>query len=55
MLAGSTIAAVTFAATAQSYELTFAVAVIPPALALLWMVRNFKDEVFGAPHHRTSE
>lgn len=49
MLGGSTIAALTFAVTKQNYELTFAIAIIPPALALVWMVRNFGDEVFGSP------
>ena len=54
MLAGSTIAAATFYLTGSSYELTFAVAIVPPALALAWMVHNFKDEVFG-PVHGESE
>ena len=54
MLAGSTIAAATFYLTGSNYELTFAVAIVPPALALAWMVHNFRDEVFG-PVHGESE
>ena len=54
MLGGSTIAALTFAVTKQNYELTFAIAIIPPALALVWMVRNFGDEVFGSPQRNQS-
>ncbi|GLI66744.1 hypothetical protein VaNZ11_010693 [Volvox africanus] len=48
MLIGSTIASLTFAATGNNYILTFTVAAIPPALALLWLVANFRDELFGA-------
>eukprot|EP00798_Chlamydomonas_sp_ICE-L_P027969 gene27969-8851_t len=47
MLIGSTIAAVTFTLTGQNYIATFAVAMIPPLLALIWMLQNFGDEVFG--------
>ncbi|GIL69179.1 hypothetical protein Vretimale_12677 [Volvox reticuliferus] len=48
MLIGSTIASLTFAATGNNYILTFTVAAIPPALALLWLVANFREELFGA-------
>ncbi|KAL6749039.1 MFS general substrate transporter [Haematococcus lacustris] len=48
MLLGSTVASLTFALTKQNYVLTFSVAAVFPALALIWMVQNFKDELFGA-------
>ncbi|KAG1657019.1 hypothetical protein FOA52_012045 [Chlamydomonas sp. UWO 241] len=47
MLAGSTIAAVSFYVTGCNYEMTFALAMVPPALALAWMVKNFSGELFG--------
>ncbi|PNW83272.1 hypothetical protein CHLRE_05g232751v5 [Chlamydomonas reinhardtii] len=50
MLIGSTVAAVTFAATGSNYILTFAVAAVPPGLALAWLVTNFREELFGPPH-----
>ncbi|KAL6764319.1 MFS general substrate transporter [Haematococcus lacustris] len=48
MLLGSTVASLTFALTKHNYVLTFSVAAVFPALALIWMVQNFKDELFGA-------
>ncbi len=50
MLAGSAIAALTFSLTGSNYELTFAAAMVPPALALAWMTANFKEELFGKAH-----
>ncbi|GFR51626.1 hypothetical protein Agub_g14053, partial [Astrephomene gubernaculifera] len=49
MLIGSTVASLTFAATGNNYVLTFAVAALPPALALAWLCANFRDELFGSP------
>ncbi|GLC74863.1 hypothetical protein PLESTF_001565600 [Pleodorina starrii] len=49
MLIGSTIASLTFAATGNNYILTFAVASVPPLLALLWLMANFREELFGVP------
>lgn len=49
MLVGSTVASLTFAATGQNYVLTFAVAAVPPAVALAWLAANFRDELFGPP------
>uniref|UniRef100_A0A7S0YI33 Major facilitator superfamily (MFS) profile domain-containing protein n=1 Tax=Polytomella parva TaxID=51329 RepID=A0A7S0YI33_9CHLO len=45
MLLGSTIASFTFAATGQNYKLTFALATVPPFIALLWLWNSFKDEL----------
>ncbi|GFH32432.1 uncharacterized protein HaLaN_31646, partial [Haematococcus lacustris] len=39
MLLGSTVASLTFALTKQNYVLTFSVAAVFPALALIWMVQ----------------
>ena len=47
MLAGSTIASATFFLSGSNFELTFAVAMIPPALALAWMTYHFGDELWG--------
>jgi hypothetical protein len=47
MLLGSSIAAATFAATGQSYVLTFAAAAVPAGIALLWLLHSFSDELFG--------
>eukprot|EP00955_Chlamydomonas_euryale_P009839 105604-Chlamydomonas_euryale.AAC.2 len=45
--AGSTIASLSFALTGSNYQATFALAMVPPALALVWMVTNFRGELFG--------
>jgi len=55
MLLGSTIAALTFACTGHNYILTFAVAMVPPALALMWMVKNFRQELFGGGATRSMD
>ncbi|GAX82287.1 hypothetical protein CEUSTIGMA_g9716.t1 [Chlamydomonas eustigma] len=53
MLVGSSIAALTFTLTGSSYEYTFAAAMFPPALALLWMISNFKAEIFGSSNDKS--
>jgi MFS family permease len=46
-LAGSGVASLTFWLTGQSFEATFTVAMVPPFLALIWIVSNFREELFG--------
>lgn len=45
MLGGATMASLTFALTGKSYEKTFLVAALFPIIALVWMCKNFKDEL----------
>lgn len=47
MLIGSSIAAAVFAATGQNFIMTFTAATIPTAIALAWMLSNFREELFG--------
>eukprot|EP00877_Chromochloris_zofingiensis_P008832 jgi/Chrzof1/4201/Cz14g02210.t1 len=44
-LMGTAIAPIVFIATGSSYVLTFTAAIIPPAIALLWLLTQFKEEL----------
>lgn len=44
-LIGSSLASAVFTATGQNYVLTFTAAIIPPAIALVWLFSQFKEEL----------
>lgn len=46
-LIGSTVSTLVFLGTGHNYIATFTAASIPPLLALMWLVSQFKDELFG--------
>lgn len=46
-LIGSTVSTLVFLGTGHNYIATFTAASIPPLLALLWLVAQFKDDLLG--------
>lgn len=46
-LMGASIATLVFTLSGQNFVLTFSLAAIPPAIALLWLSNRFHDELWG--------
>jgi hypothetical protein len=54
-LIGSTVSTLVFLGTGHNYIATFTAASVPPLLALLWLVSQFKDEIFGGNKEKQAE